>query len=1024
MSLRETQIKMNIFADHIYTLRVPIAMDETSNWAEQSQPKKPELAETPHIVLPTSYNEQAVTESSNPVRSKGAIDSTLQFLSTSNGETLLGVFACLVGATLLLFGRLGLLLIGIASGIILHAQWEAADEDPTQPLSNSRHRRRKELALDIARRLLDWPKSTDSAADAGQDDIGQVFLFGDTSSADLEYSTLGPKTAAALRSITDAIMRDYVISWSSPILPPETTFPLSCRKLLAEFISSLSSHLSRKRSADTFLELLTNSSSLIIVFLDELSAAFESVGSNEPPEEVVLRYMESSPESGLANILAKDQQKRKLDIIADDILARFLDPNVYGCLLLKDFMREMFVSVLFESTISSLSRPEIINGWIIYLFNEGKSEIMTAIDAGVEGAQEQVVTATRDLNSVNEPSSETTSNTSPEPNITGDEIQQETADVDRATVEAKIEAKRLSDMITAHDMQKQSLERAIRDDVQEVALDDRIDHGEDLPANKIGDDIMQREDSGCDQAKHIGVNIDFKLEENNSSSPLLMPSKSQTAPNSPPEPVVLHRASITVETDASKVTSKGPLRSKPTSDYLLQVEPVSTRSTGWMVFRKYTDFESLHQTLEAISRLHKIRTFADDHPVVPPWKGQTRSELAKNLGRYLQDALSHRSMAESERMKRFLGKDEHLGSDFSNPYSKTVFPFPSQSALENVGKGVLGVLSNAPRGVSGSGKAMLDGMTGVFGGGSSKKQSPDPVAGDKDRSLDLFNQSESIGHGSQEKIGDSTRTRPASPPDRSLTRKTSGKPGHPPEENFPDRIETATDYPEFSDSSVQTTDAGRTVASTQPSPSAGRYTSADLRQSPGGTQDNFHTNSEGQAPDAELSDYRSRSNPITHEETRIAVELIFAVINQLYTLSSAWNIRRTLLNAAKSYILRPGNPHLETIRELLQVSMIDSHTSDEAIGLYLNKLRESALPTESELENWPPPSTDTEKERLRETARKVFVQRGLPQALTSVMGANASKEVLGKIFDCLQVQNLARGFVYSLFLQALKAAIL
>lgn len=186
-------------------------MDETSNWAEQSQPKKPELAETPHIVLPTSYNEQAVTESSNPVRSKGAIDSTLQFLSTSNGETLLGVFACLVGATLLLFGRLGLLLIGIASGIILHAQWEAADEDPTQPLSNSRHRRRKELALDIARRLLDWPKSTDSAADAGQDDIGQVFLFGDTSSADLEYSTLGPKTAAALRSITDAIMRDYVM---------------------------------------------------------------------------------------------------------------------------------------------------------------------------------------------------------------------------------------------------------------------------------------------------------------------------------------------------------------------------------------------------------------------------------------------------------------------------------------------------------------------------------------------------------------------------------------------------------------------------------------------------------------------------------------------------------------------------------------------------------------------------------------------------------------------------------------------
>ncbi|RAH57882.1 PX domain protein [Aspergillus piperis CBS 112811] len=999
-------------------------MDETSNWAEQSQPKKPELAETSNIGLPTSYNEQAATESLDPVRSKGVIESTLQFLSTANSETLLGVFACLVVATLVLFGRLGLLLIGIASGIILHAQWEAVYEDPIHPLSNPRQRRRKELALDITRRLLDWPKSTTLAADAEQDDTGQVFLFGDSSSADLDYSALGPKTADALRSITDAAMKDYVISWSSPILPPETTFHLACRKLLAEFISSLSLHLSRKRSADTFLELLTNSSSLIIVFLNELSAAFESVGSTKPPEEVVLRYIETSPESGLANILANDQQKKKLDIIADDILARFLDPNVYGCLLLRNFMREMFVSVLFESTVSSLSRPEIINGWIIYLFSEGKSEIMTAIDAGVEGAQEQVVTATRELNSVNELPSDTTSNTSPDSDIPGDIIQHEMANVDRATVEAKREAKRLSDMITAHDQQKQSPERALGDYVQEVASDDRIDHREVLPADEIGDGALQRKVSDRDQAKHIENNIDSKLEENNSSSPSLMQSKSPTAPTSLPEPAILHRASITVETEASKVTSKGPLRSKPTSDYLLQVEPVSTRSTGWMVFRKYTDFESLHQTLEAISRLHKLRKFSDDHPVVPSWKGQTTLELAKNLECYLQDALNHESLAESEKMKRFLGKDEHLGSDFSNPYGRTGFPFPSQSALENVGKGVLGVLSNAPRGVSGSGKAMLDGMTGVFGGGSSKKPSPDSVVGDKARPLDPVNHNGSIDQGSQGRLRNSARIGSASPPDGSHRDKTFGRPAPPPEEAFPNQSDTATDYAGFPDSSAQTTDVGSTVASTQLSPSTGRNTSADLPRSPGGTQDNSHANSEGQAPDAGLSEYRSRGNPITHEETRIAVELIFAVINELYTLSSAWNIRRTLLNAAKSYILRPGNPHLETIRELLQVSMIDSHTSDEAIGLYLNKLRENALPTESELENWPPPSTDAEKERLRETARKVFVQRGLPQALTSVMGANASKEVLGRIFDCLQVQNLARGFVYSLFLQALKTAIL
>lgn len=165
-------------------------------------------------------------------------------------------------------------------------------------------------------------------------------------------------------------------------------------------------------------------------------------------------------------------------------------------------------------------------------------------------------------------------------------------------------------------------------------------------------------------------------------------------------------------------------------------------------------------------------------------------------------------------------------------------------------------------------------------------------------------------------------------------------------------------------------------------------------------------------------------NAITHDETQIAVELIFAVINELYTLSSAWNIRRTLLNAAKSYILRPGNPTLETIRSLLQDSIIDSNTSDETIGLYLTKLRENALPTELEMKCWPPSPSDAEKERLRENARRLLVQRGLPQALTSVMGAVASREALEKIFDCLQVETIARGFVFSILLQALRAVIL
>jgi hypothetical protein len=161
---------------------------------------------------------------------------------------------------------------------------------------------------------------------------------------------------------------------------------------------------------------------------------------------------------------------------------------------------------------------------------------------------------------------------------------------------------------------------------------------------------------------------------------------------------------------------------------------------------------------------------------------------------------------------------------------------------------------------------------------------------------------------------------------------------------------------------------------------------------------------------------------MTEEETQMAVELFFAVIQELYTLSSAWNIRRTLLNAAKTFLLRPGNPNLESIRLLLQNSVIDANTSDEGLAAHILKLRENTLPTEEELKQWPPPPSHEEKEKLRSKARKLLVERGMPQALTSVMGAAASGEALGRVFDCLQIEEVARGLMFALLLQAVRAA--
>jgi hypothetical protein len=148
---------------------------------------------------------------------------------------------------------------------------------------------------------------------------------------------------------------------------------------------------------------------------------------------------------------------------------------------------------------------------------------------------------------------------------------------------------------------------------------------------------------------------------------------------------------------------------------------------------------------------------------------------------------------------------------------------------------------------------------------------------------------------------------------------------------------------------------------------------------------------------------------------------MFAVINEMYTLSSAWKFRRTLLAAAKTFLLRPGNESLSSIQSLIQDSIIASNTSDSGVATHLRKLRENTLPTEEELKAWPPEPTMEEKERLRIKARKLLIERGVPAALTGVMGQAATGEAMGRIFDCLQVEEVARGLMFGLLLQGVRA---
>lgn len=688
-------------------------------------------------------------------------------------------------------------------------------------------------------------------------------------------------------------------------------------------------------------------------------------------QKTVDQYLEQFPDSSLANILSEKQQKKKLGMIADDILANFLDSKAYNCLAVRDFLREVFAGVILGSTVTSLARPEFINEWIICLLQGGESEIMHAIDAGVEGARNQGVGAPRSSEDPKRDSIKLT--------------QRDSIHVARATEEeAVLEVKRLSAMIASHDTQSSEPERPRQD---------------------------KRIDENCPLKADIASNTTHENEDHEDQGPVsdmkLLPSPKLPEDSAMP-PLILHGAQVLVDDDGAR-DEKGQIKSRPMWDYLLQVEPASTRSTGWMVFRKYSDFQSLHEMLGTVSRLNLISSFSERHPILPTWKGKTRQALARDLEWYLQDAMKHESLADTDRMHRFLEKDAGSSTEPVGP-SKPVFSFPSQTAFENMGKGVLGALTNAPKGVAGGGKAVFEGMTGVFGGAANDKK-PAVTAGQIQPEID--NSSRPSLSQTRSNLGDSAGISnenvdaPAVVYHRDSLEIQGGEISKSPS------IDSARE--------ASGNEQGAWATAVSPSKTSldisNHTTEIDIQAAGTIDQTSSHRRSETVQS---IDQPRKQGNPITADETQIAVELIFAVINELYTLSSAWNIRRTLLNAAKSYILRPGSPTLETIRTLLQDSMIEAHTSDNALGDYLVKLRENALPTEEEFKLWPPPPSEEEKIRLRDTARKLFVQRGIPQALTSVMGAAASREALEKIFDSLQVESVARGFVFSILLQGLR----
>ncbi|PVH95599.1 hypothetical protein DM02DRAFT_617804 [Periconia macrospinosa] len=1065
----------------------------------------PPKEQSPEQDITSKEDKSAISQAPPPLDVKALTDRALTFLATASNETL---GACLVGlgaSTYLILGRVGLLLIGVVGGVVLHATWEGHGHGTQGHDAGQSVDRKREVGVDIARRVLDWRDKTENGndgdkekegADAKEDSDLAVKLF---SGKELDYSEFRPETAAALTELTDAVIRDYVKWWYGPILPTEELFPKASRQTFTAFVLSLSNHLSRKRPSDIFIDFTTRSSSFMIIIFQELSNAIMA-SPGDTAADAIDSYLKMKRDSTLSNILNRDYQAKQFDVAAEDVLQNYLESKTYNCLPARVFLHQILAKTVLEMIVTTCSKPEWINGWIVYLLEDGEPELMNAIDAGVEGSSSQANVAEgipgNDENT-EEDSAELRKH------------KRAVSKAQQAMDDALMEAQRLSQMIAEEDAkrlkdQPNPSNTSLTDDQSESTTQGIV-----TPTSSQSETLADNDNtstfggSGAPTTHSPERSLPSattapepapkppKKESFTSFDQILPPANAPTAlmddPPPAPPPLTLHNCRLTIFDDAQP-GEKAIIRNKPMVEYLIQIEPSLDYYKGWMSAKKYSDFETLHEVLRRLAPITGATGFMEAHKELPTWKNHTKHSLRNELEGYLNDAVRYKPLAESEGMKRFL--DKEIGSGKS-PSGGGIWP---GQAFETMGKGMMDVLTKAPKEVAGGGKALFGGVTGVLGSVGT------PFTGKKSRES-MANTPASLSRTSTSSTPNApiqtrhsraestvselpTHIRSESTLSLAATKRTSTEslrnPNSPIIDQQPQREALMERRPSYnpdgdgkksSRSSVygasrsnsrapsvresfdlSPTMGGDQILNLPPMPSeiTDDYSSSPARASTTSLSLINTNNSDAAYLPRRLSSFSlasppkpttsSSANPaqptttatqptpskprnhapLSEQETTVLIELVFAMITELYTLSSAWSLRRTLLNAAKTFLLRPGNPQLTSIQTLLQTSVLDASASDAGLAAQIRKIRANALPTADELAAWPAPLNEEEKEALRVKARKLLVERGMPQALTSVMGTAASGEALGKVFDAVQVESVARGVIFGLVLQGLR----
>jgi hypothetical protein len=202
--LRISYLSPRIF----YTDELRKPMDSA---ADNPPPDPQSAAASDEFTAPATsdLNSSSPNAQSFQVTVQAITDQALQFLSTASNET---IGACLVGlgaTTYLVLGRVGLVLMGVVGGVVLHATWEGnLGHSGAAEVRAAEETRRREIGLDVIKRALTWQASKKNSQNEEDEMSSERIEF--IANKNLDYSAYPPETATAMTELTDAIIRDYV----------------------------------------------------------------------------------------------------------------------------------------------------------------------------------------------------------------------------------------------------------------------------------------------------------------------------------------------------------------------------------------------------------------------------------------------------------------------------------------------------------------------------------------------------------------------------------------------------------------------------------------------------------------------------------------------------------------------------------------------------------------------------------------------------------------------------------------------